>query len=76
MPSLDGQWHYGDDHVDEDINFWARWHEAGNNLFLANRVAVGHIEVMSRWPGKDLQAIYQPMGEFNKTGKAPDAVWK
>lgn len=74
-PSSDGQWHYGDDHVDEDIAFWEKWREAGNSLFLANRVAVGHMEVMARWPGRDLQAIYQPMGEFNKTGKAPEGTW-
>lgn len=74
VPSSNGDWH--DDHIDEDVNFWVKWKEAGNTLFLANRVAVGHIEVMSRWPGKDLQAIYQPMGDFNKTGKAPDDVWK
>lgn len=74
-PSSDGRWHYGDDHVDEDIAFWENWRAAGNNLFLANRVAVGHMEVMARWPGRDLQAIYQPMTEFNKTGKAPEGVW-
>lgn len=72
-PSPVGDWHEG--HIDEDIAFWQAWEKAGNTLYLANRVAVGHIEVMSRWPGKDLQAIYQPMGEFNKTGKAPDGTW-
>jgi SAM-dependent methyltransferase len=75
VPSSDNRWQPDDDHIDEDINFWVKWRAAGNTLFLANRVAVGHIEVMSRWPGKDLQAIYQPMGEFNKSGKAPEGTW-
>lgn len=75
VPSSEGRWQHDDDHVDEDIQFWMNWKAAGNTLFLANRIAVGHIEVMSRWPGKDLQAIYQPMGEFNKTGKAPEGTW-
>lgn len=75
VPSATGQWHHDDDHIDEDINFWIKWREAGNSLYLANRVAVGHLEIMSRWPGKDLQAIYQPMVDFNKTGKAPEGTW-
>lgn len=75
VPSSEGRWQYDDDHVDEDINFWLSWQKAGNTLFLANRVAIGHAELMCRWPGKDLQAIYQPMGEFNKTGKAPEGTW-
>lgn len=75
-PSSDGEWHYGDDHIDEDINFWVNWEKAGNSLFIANRAAIGHLEVMARWPGKDIQAIYQPMSEFNNTGKAPEGAWK
>jgi SAM-dependent methyltransferase len=76
VPSSDGRWQPDDDHVDEDIQFWLNWQKAGNTLFLANRVAIGHIEIMARWPGKDLQTIYQPMGEFNKTGAAPEGTWK
>jgi hypothetical protein len=42
--------------------------EAGHRLFLANHVVVGHIQEMIRWPGKDLQAVYQEMTEFNRDG--------
>lgn len=72
QPGADGRW--GDDRVDEDIVFWKKWRAAGNTLFLANRIAIGHMEVMARWPGKDLQAFFQPMNEFNRRG-APDGVW-
>lgn len=68
---------YGPEHgsVDEDINFWVQWEKAGNSLFVANRVCVGHAELMVRWPGADLQAVFQPIREFNETGRAPGGVW-
>lgn len=73
QPSPVGDWNEG--RVDADIGFWRKWEEAGNSLYLANRVPVGHIEVMVRWPGSDLQAIYQPCDEWRKDG-APAEVWK
>jgi hypothetical protein len=75
IPDKEGCW-TGDDKIDEDINFWVKWREAGNTLFLANRIPIGHIEVMARWPGKDLQTIYQPMTEFNKTTRPPEGAWE
>ncbi len=75
VPDEDGRWS-DEKKIDEDINFWRNWKEAGNTLFLANRVPIGHIEVMARWPGEDLQAIFQPINEFNKTGVGPTGVWK
>lgn len=73
VPSPAGDWRDG--HVDEDINFWVKWGAAGNTLMLANRVVIGHAELMVRWPGEDLQAFFQPMHEFNKQG-VPAQVWK
>lgn len=74
-PDKDGRW-VDEGKIDEDIGFWKAWREAGNTLFLANRVTIGHLEVMARWPGKDLQAIYQPMTEWNKTNQPPQDVWE
>lgn len=71
-PDAEGRWEDGK--IDDDIQFWKAWRENGNTLYLANRVAVGHAELMIRWPGKDLQAIYQPMTEFHKGG-VPDGAW-
>lgn len=76
MPTPDDEGRWGDGKVDEDIGFWEKWREAGNTLFLANRVAIGHMEVMARYPGKDLQAIYQPMTEFNQTKQPPEGAWR
>lgn len=71
-PDPDGGWHDG--HIDDDINFWVQWEKVGNSLYLANRVPIGHIEVMARWPGKDLQAVFQPVREFNENGP-PAGIW-
>jgi hypothetical protein len=76
MPTPDAEGRWGDGKVDEDIGFWENWRAAGNTLFLANRVAIGHMETVARWPGQDLQAIRQPMSEFNETKKPPEGVWK
>lgn len=75
VPDADGGW-ADEKKIDEDVNFWRKWHLAGNTLFLANRVTIGHAELMVRWPGPDLQAIFQPMREFNETGKAPEEAWR
>lgn len=73
VPSPAGDWNDG--HVDEDIAFWRKWEQAGNTLFLANRVAIGHAELMVRWPGEDLQVFFQSMTEFNASG-VPEGVWQ
>lgn len=75
VPDEDGRW-TDDRKIDEDVRFWHIWHEAGNTLYLANRIPIGHAELMARWPGKDLQAIYQPMREFNQTNKPPEGAWE
>jgi hypothetical protein len=73
VPSPAGDWNDG--HVDEDIEFWRKWGRAGNSLYLANRVAIGHAELMVRWPGEDLQVRFQSMTDFQTKG-VPDEVWK
>ena len=72
-PDDGGRWESG--RVDDDIHFWRQWEEAGFSLHLANRVTVGHAELMIRWPGSDLQATYQHPSEFWEAGK-PGGIWK
>lgn len=72
VPAPDGTWHDG--HVDADIDFWNKWTAAGNSLFLANRVPIGHAALCAMWPGQDLRAIYQPINEFRENGK-PKEAW-
>lgn len=72
-PGDDGRW--GDDKVDDDIAFWHLWFAEGRTLYLAPRVAIGHAELMIRWPGEDLQAIHQHPSEFWADGK-PKGCWR
>jgi len=73
QPASDGGW--GDGRTDDDIYFWREWEKVGNTLFLANRVVVGHAELMIRWPGKDFSTTYQHPSEFYSDG-SPEDVWK
>lgn len=73
IPSKNNDWHDG--HIDEDIAFWHKWRKEGNSLYLANHVAIGHIEETIRWPDVNLKAFYQKTTEFQIKG-VPEDVWK
>lgn len=70
-PAPDGTW--GDGHVDSDIDFWHNWRAAGNTLYLANRVQVGHLEEILVWAGNSFTPIYQTMHEFQEHGRPTGA---
>lgn len=72
-PDEDGRW--SDGRVDDDIAFWNAWYAAGLSLYLCPRVAIGHAELMIRWPDQNLSAMYQHPSEFAADGK-PDEVWR
>lgn len=72
-PDSEGGWETDKGKIDEDEGFWKRWEAAGNSLYLASRLAIGHAELMVRWPGKDLATIYQPIRDFNENGPPADA---
>lgn len=73
IPSPDGDW--GEGHIDEDIEFWRKWEKAGNTLHLANRVAIGHMELLIKWPDINLGTFHQPVTEYHKNG-VPEECWK
>ncbi len=72
-PAPDGSWNDG--HVDADIAFWRQWEAAGNSLYLANRVPIGHAELQVLWPGPDFKTITQPISEWRANGP-PEGSWK
>ena len=72
-PAPDGTW--GEGRVDADIGFWRNWAASGLRLYSANRIAVGHLELMIRWPGKNFAPIFQLPKDYQKDG-APKDVWK
>lgn len=73
QPNADGEWRDGK--VDDDIYFWKRWNETGRKAYLANRVVIGHCELMVKWPGKDWLTIHQQLSNYNEKGK-PAEVWE
>lgn len=66
---------YSDNGCDPDINFWRQWKAAGNTLYVALRVPVGHCELMVRWPDTNLEAAFQRPSEFWSDG-LPANVWR
>ena len=65
-PGPDGRW--GDGKKDADIDFWHHWIATGRTLFLAPRIAVGHLQEMITWPGRDLKPIYQMPYDYDAGG--------
>lgn len=74
VPDPTGGWNDGRE--DEDINFWRKWEAAGNSLYVANRVAIGHLELTVRWPSTDgMKATTQNVNEWKDNGR-PSNVWR
>jgi tRNA (mo5U34)-methyltransferase len=73
QPNGDNQW--GPGRVDADIYFWRQLEKYKKTVLLANRVVVGHLELLVCWPNGDLGPIFQMPGDFHEKGK-PAEVWK
>jgi predicted SAM-dependent methyltransferase len=73
VPDDNGGW--GEGHVDDDIQFWRKWEAAGNTLHLANRVAIGHMELLVKWPDINLNTFHQPVTDYQQNG-VPEDCWK
>ena len=71
-PNKDGRWAEGK--VQADITFWRQWQEAGNGIYLANRVVVGHMEEMIAWPTKELGVMYQQATDWMDNGTPSEIV--
>lgn len=65
-PNKDGKW--GEGRRDADISFWHKWREAGNTLFTASHVCIGHLQHVATWPSKTLVPIHQYLTDFQKHG--------
>ena len=72
-PAPDGNW--GDGREDDDVYFWKQWERAGHSLYIAPRVAIGHAELMIRWPSVDFEITFQHPTEF-KHGGLPEDIWR
>jgi tRNA (mo5U34)-methyltransferase len=72
-PAPDGQW--GPGRIDDDIYFWKQMEKHRMNVFSANRIALGHLELVATWLDENLKPIYQPTSDFQNNGR-PEKAWK
>lgn len=63
-PDSSGEW--GDGRVDEDIWFWHQWKEAGNTVYLAPNVRIGHLELMVTGFDSQFNKQVQRLPEWRK----------
>lgn len=73
QPDPAGEW--SADAVDADIWFWRQWEKAGNSLYAALRVPVGHADLAIRWPDVNLETVWQSPREFLDDG-TPESIWR
>lgn len=73
QPGENGQWYAGK--ADADIYFWRQLIKSGGTVYSANRVVIGHLELMAAWPSHGLHTIHQRPREYFESGKPAD-VWK
>lgn len=62
--------------VDADIEFWHRWRAAGNTVYLANRVPIGHLQRIVTWPSPSLTAYHQLIHDWERYGKPAEGIWR
>jgi predicted SAM-dependent methyltransferase len=67
QPNADGEWTEGKE--DADIYFWRKFREAGNGIYLANEIRIGHIDEDILWPAEDFSTLRQGMYHFYRDGK-------
>lgn len=72
VPNKEGKW--GDGRLDEDIYFWNKFEAEGFNAVLANKIPIGHLQMMCTWPGK-MEDNWKPIHCFTpdvESGKYPE----
>ena len=72
QPDANNQW--GPGKVDDDIYFWKQMEKHGMTVYTANRVVLGHLQLMVKWLGKDLESVFQTTSDFRDNGK-PKNIW-
>jgi len=73
QPDPEGTW--GEGRVDDDIHFWNLMREHNMKVYSANRIVIGHMELMVTWPDETCVPIHQHHADYHKDGK-PQNVWK
>jgi predicted SAM-dependent methyltransferase len=62
--------------VDDDIHFWRQWTAAGNTVYVAPDVRVGHLELMVGEFDENLQPRHISVVDWYKRETGRDTRWK
>lgn len=73
VPNDKGTW--GDNRTDDDIYFWRQWQKYGRTLFVSSQIAIGHMQLVASWPGREMGVVHQIMADWRLTGKPPHDSW-
>ena len=65
---------YDKDRADPDVSFWEKWVNNKNTLYQANKVRIGHLQLMSTWAGKDFQPVHQYTKDFRENGPPQEVL--
>jgi FkbM family methyltransferase len=66
-PNKDGDWTEGKH--DADSYFWHKFGEAGNTIYMANRVRIGHLQEVVLWVDDDFNFSKQELSEWHRSGR-------
>lgn len=72
LPNTDGKWENGK--IDDDIHFWKLLEKCGHKVYVAPKVAIGHVETVVTWPGKGMHGVKQNMLDFWRNGRPHDEL--
>ena len=67
VPNAEGEWEHGKH--DSDSYFWWKFREAGNKLFMANRVRIGHLHEDVLWIDDDFNLHKQDLTDWYGRGR-------
>lgn len=56
MPDAKGE--FGEERIDSDIWFWKQWRDAGNSIYVATDVRIGHLEEMVAEFNADYKVVH------------------
>lgn len=72
VPDDKGGW--SDHATHPDIYFWNNLRASGGRLFIANHIALPHMQEVLVWPSQDLDGtVFQYMTDYQKSGKPAEA---
>lgn len=74
MPQPDPEGGWGEKRVDADVGAWLKWREAGNTLFVAPLVSIGHVEEIVLSASRQMTHVVQDVGEFRREGPPIESI--